>query len=48
VTDPLRSAKVKAWHLSRAAAVYVRQSTLQQVAEHQESTAPGAWPPASG
>jgi DNA invertase Pin-like site-specific DNA recombinase len=39
MTDPLRSPKVKAWHLARTAAVYVRQSTLQQVAEHQESTA---------
>jgi DNA invertase Pin-like site-specific DNA recombinase len=39
MTDPTRSPKVKAWHLARSAAVYVRQSTLQQVAEHQESTA---------
>src|SRR5687768_4094378 len=33
------SPKVKAWHLDRAAVVYVRQSTPQQVLEHQESTA---------
>ena len=39
MTDPLRSHKVKTWHVARSAAVYVRQSTLQQVAEHQESTA---------
>jgi DNA invertase Pin-like site-specific DNA recombinase len=43
MTDPLRnplaSAKLKPWHLDRAAIVYVRQSTPQQVADHQESTA---------
>lgn len=39
MTEPLRSPKVRAWHLARSAAVYVRQSTLQQVAEHKESTA---------
>src|SRR5215831_8960261 len=39
MTDPTRSPKVKTWHLDRSAVVYVRQSTLQQVAEHQESTA---------
>jgi DNA invertase Pin-like site-specific DNA recombinase len=39
MTDPIRSPKIQAWHLSRAAVVHVRQSTLQQVAEHQESTA---------
>jgi DNA invertase Pin-like site-specific DNA recombinase len=39
MTDPTRSPKVKTWHLGRYAVVYVRQSTLQQVAEHQESTA---------
>ena len=39
MTEPLRSAKVKTWHLARSAVVYVRQSTLQQVAEHKESTA---------
>jgi DNA invertase Pin-like site-specific DNA recombinase len=33
------SPKIKPWHLDRAAVVYVRQSTPQQVAEHQESTA---------
>src|SRR5947209_9025562 len=37
--DPLPSPKLKPWHLDRAAVVYVRQSTPQQVAEHQESTA---------
>jgi DNA invertase Pin-like site-specific DNA recombinase len=39
MTEPIRSPKVKDWHLGRSAVVYVRQSTLQQVAEHQESTA---------
>src|SRR5258708_25365455 len=33
------SHKLKPWHLDRAAVVYVRQSTPQQVAEHRESTA---------
>src|SRR4051812_32799290 len=37
--DARPSPKVKPWHLSRAAFVYVRQSTPQQVADHQESTA---------
>jgi DNA invertase Pin-like site-specific DNA recombinase len=39
MTDLIRSPKVKTWHLDRSAVVYVRQSTLQQVAENQESTA---------
>jgi DNA invertase Pin-like site-specific DNA recombinase len=39
MTDPLRSPKIKPWHLDRSAIVYVRQSTPQQVADHQESTA---------
>ena len=39
MTDPLRSGKLQPWHLQRTAVVYVRQSTPQQVAEHQESTA---------
>src|SRR5579871_4066262 len=39
MSDPLRSPKLKPWHLDRSAAVYVRQSTPQQVLEHQESTA---------
>jgi DNA invertase Pin-like site-specific DNA recombinase len=39
MTELTRSPKIKTWHLSRSALVYVRQSTLQQVAEHQESTA---------
>ena len=33
------SPKLKPWHLDRGAIVYVRQSTPQQVADHQESTA---------
>jgi DNA invertase Pin-like site-specific DNA recombinase len=37
--DPLRSPKLRAWHLDRSAFVYVRQSTPQQVIDHQESTA---------
>ena len=37
--SPLASAKLKPWHLDRAAIVYVRQSTPQQVTDHQESTA---------
>jgi DNA invertase Pin-like site-specific DNA recombinase len=43
MTDPARSpvasAKLRPWHLDRNAIVYVRQSTPQQVADHQESTA---------
>ena len=34
----LRSEKVGAWHRDRLAVVYVRQSTAQQVLDHQEST----------
>src|SRR3982750_646729 len=37
--DPITSPKLKDWHLDRAAVVYVRQSTPQQVADHKESTA---------
>lgn len=37
--DPPASPKIKPWHLDRAAVVYVRQSTPQQVADHRESTA---------
>src|SRR5215470_6846392 len=37
--EPPSSPKLKPWHLDRAAVVYVRQSTPQQVADHQESTA---------
>src|SRR5436305_9623768 len=33
------SPKLRPWHLDRAAIVYVRQSTPQQVLDHQESTA---------
>ncbi len=39
MTDPLRSPKLRPWHLDRSAVVYVRQSTPQQVIDHQESTA---------
>jgi DNA invertase Pin-like site-specific DNA recombinase len=39
MNDPLRSPKLRAWHLDRSAFVYVRQSTPQQVSDHQESTA---------
>jgi len=35
----MRTAKVRDHHLDRKAIVYVRQSSLQQVAEHKESTA---------
>jgi hypothetical protein len=31
-------AKVQPWHHDRLAVIYVRQSTAQQVLEHQEST----------
>jgi|GEM_PF-4603936 len=34
----LRSEKIQDIHLERLAVVYVRQSTLKQVLEHQEST----------
>ena len=37
--EALRSPKLKPWHLDRWAIVYVRQSTPQQVTDHQESTA---------
>lgn len=37
--DPSPSHKLKPWQLDRAAVVYVRQSTPQQVADHRESTA---------
>ena len=36
---PLRSPKLRPWHLDRVAIVYVRQSTPQQVLDHKESTA---------
>ena len=32
------SERIQASHLERLAVVYVRQSTIQQVSEHQEST----------
>src|SRR6266498_3774758 len=37
--DPPPSPKLRPWHLDRAAIGYIRQSTPQQVLEHQESTA---------
>ncbi len=39
MSDLLRSPELQAWHFGRSAVVYARQSTPQQVAEHQESTA---------
>ena len=36
--DGLRAEKIRALHRERLAVVYVRQSTVQQVLEHQEST----------
>ena len=39
MNDPSRSPKLRDWHLDRWAIVYVRQSTPQQVNDHQESTA---------
>ena len=39
MSEPLRSAKLRPWHLDRLAVVYVRQSTPQQVINHQESPA---------
>ena len=39
MTESLRSPKLKPWHLDRTAIVYVRQSSPQQVIDHQESTA---------
>jgi DNA invertase Pin-like site-specific DNA recombinase len=36
--DDLRTEKLHSWHRERLAVVYVRQSTPQQVLDHQEST----------
>jgi len=36
--DDLRTEKVRSFHRERLAVVYVRQSTVQQVLDHQEST----------
>src|SRR5260221_13591722 len=36
--DDLRAEKVHSWHRERLAVVSVRQSTVQQVLDHQEST----------
>ena len=38
-SSQVRSPKLQNWHLSRAAIVYIRQSTPQQVLDHRESTA---------
>src|SRR5436190_16148307 len=38
ILDDLRAEKVHPWHWQRLAVVYVRQSTPQQVLDHQEST----------
>jgi len=38
LTGPLASGKIQSRHRERLAIVYVRQSTLQQVTRHQEST----------
>jgi DNA invertase Pin-like site-specific DNA recombinase len=39
MTEASRSPKLKSWHCDRKAIVYVRQSSPQQVIDHQESTA---------
>src|SRR5512140_1675621 len=39
MTEPFRSPKLRDWHFDRVAVVFVRQSTPQQVNDHQESTA---------
>lgn len=39
MNDLARSPKLRPWHLDRDAVVYIRQSTPQQVVDHQESTA---------
>ena len=39
IPAPVRSPKLQSWHTARAAVVYVRQSTPQQVLDHRESTA---------
>ena len=39
MSDAYRSPKLQPWHFDRSAVVYVRQSTPQQVLDHQESTA---------
>jgi DNA invertase Pin-like site-specific DNA recombinase len=36
--EALRPEKLRSWHHERLAVVYVRQSTVQQVLDHQEST----------
>jgi hypothetical protein len=38
-TPNLISGKIRDWHWQRQAIVYIRQSTMQQVHEHRESTA---------
>ena len=37
-SGPWHSEKIQAHHLERLAIVYIRQSTMQQVIDHQEST----------
>src|SRR5947209_10770533 len=36
--EDMRTEKLHSWHRERLAVVYVRQSTVQQVLDHQEST----------
>jgi len=38
VSGPVRPGKIQGNHIDRLAVVYVRQSTMQQVERHQEST----------
>ena len=38
ILDEMRTEKIRAFHRERLAIVYVRQSTVQQVLDHQEST----------
>src|ERR1700752_4095484 len=38
ILDEMRTEKIRTFHRERLAVVYVRQSTVQQVLDHQEST----------
>lgn len=38
LTPPINNGKIQGNHIDRLALVYVRQSTMQQVERHQEST----------
>ena len=38
LSTPVREGKIRHSHLERLALIYVRQSTMQQVERHQEST----------